>query len=600
MRLESLIELIAKAYDRIRHWDALVAIWEADRWFDTKHQREAAERIRTFLTVPGIMEVELVEYACDGRTRYQDWITHMAWDCRAAQLGFTDGDKPLADRDRVPAAVVCWSGPLADHRNPVAGEVVDGDAHLPLTAERVNGKFVLTAQPPLVMKQALLDLQPLAVISDHLGPGRGYADDTTKWWNAWSDGPDGWYFNARDKVMAGFSLSTSAGRLLRQRLAQNPNLKLVGFCESKLYEGRGQNVTAVLQGTDPGREVWLFGHACEVGAHDNASGVSILIESLLLLNSLIRSGQLPRPRCSIRVITTEECIGMVAFGTCRDHLRHRVLIGLNIDGAGDISDPDHPFVVHYGGLSNPTLGWPVAGLIIRELQRLAGSDWHISMKRFIPTADDMVADPNCGIPVAWLGKGKTSLGYHSSSDTPSVCSEYSLRFNTLLAAVWAYLMASLDADLAQDLIASACLWIDRNIVRHGETDAAFLSRWAAAKIVRDLARWEIGPALYEPYAARYAPPDAPPLPNLPTEGRTYVRRVWGTCTWETLPPERRKGLSRWSNFIASGLYWTDGQRPLAAVERLARAETEPKSDNGLRFALDACVEAGTMAIRSDS
>ncbi|MCX7591106.1 MAG: M28 family peptidase [Kiritimatiellae bacterium] len=599
MALESLIDTIGRAYDKIRHRDALVAVWEADRWFDTSHQREAAARIRDFLDAPGLSHVEFVKYACDGYTRYQDWITHLAWDCGAAQICFADGGKPLTDREKTPSAVVCWSAPLGRRSSPVAGEVIDGDTGL-LTPDRVNGRFVLTAQPPLEMKRRLLDLKPLAVVSDHLGPGRGYDDETVKWWNAWSDGPDGWYFHANDRPMTGFSLSPAAGRLLRERLAQEPNLKLAAFCESVLYDGEGQNVTAVLPGTDPGREVWIFGHACEIGAHDNASGVAIMIESLLLLNSLIRSGRLPRPRFSIRMITTEECIGMVAFATMRDYLRQRALAGLNIDGAGDFTTPEHPFVFHFGGLSNPSFGWAVGGILVRELQRRAGGEWHITTKRFVPTADDMVGDPNCGIPVAWLGKGKMSLGYHSSADTPAVCSEDSLRFNTLLTATWAYIMASLDADTVAHLLVPAAEWCDRDLVQAGETDAAKLSRWAGSRMFTDLARWDIAPGIYQPFAVRYAPTNSSPLADLPTTGRIYRRRVWGTCTFETLPPEKRKGLSRWSNFTASGLYWTNGTRPLSAVERLARAETDASTDKTLRPAFEAAVEAGTMELTTDT
>jgi hypothetical protein len=593
---ESLIETVEGGYQAKRHRDLLVAIWEQERWFDTPHQRATAEMARDLLQQARLSDVRLAAYPCDGRTRYQDWIMHMAWDCPSARLAFADSGQVLADREQVPAAVANWSGPLASADEPAVAELVDGDALETITPEAADGKFILTAKPPVEMKRRLVaaGAKPLAVVSDYLGEGRGYTEQTTKWCNTWSDGPGGWYFHADDTVMAGFCLSPAAGKLLRKRLTADPNLKLAGYCNARLYEGPGQNVTAVLEGTDPSREVWIFGHACEQGGHDNCSGVSILIESLRTLKELIVAGKLARPRYSIRMITTEECIGMVAFASRHGDLRRRALVGLNVDAGGDPAPPDHPYVLHHGPWSNPTIGWAVGGLICAVLRTKAGEGWHIQHKHFVPSADDMIADPGCGIPAMWLGKGGTSLGYHSSSDTPDVCSDDSLRYNTLLTAAWAYAMASMDERLAAEVIGPATEWIDENIIRPGADDPALLPRWVGGRMLRDLARWGVSHSVYEPAAAKYAAADAPPLPDLPTDGPRYIRSTWGTCTFETLPAERRRDLSRWSAWITAGLYWNDGRRPLPAVERLARAETGTKPESSLKNAFEACVEAGMM------
>jgi len=594
--LRSLIDILDRAYQPRRHRDLLVALWEQERWFDTHHQRVAAEIERDTLTEAGLSGVRLATYPCDGETRYQDWIMHRAWDGPSARLVADDGTV-LADRSECPASVVYWSGSLASGAAPAVGEVVDGDALATIAREAVNGKFVLTAKPPLEMKHRLLGTSPLAVVSDFLGQGRGYTEHTTRWCNTWSDGPDGWYFHAGDQAMTGFCLSPARGKWLRQRLAAEPSLKLGGFCDARLYEGLGQNVTAVLEGADPSREIWLYGHACEQGAHDNVSGVTVLVESLRLLNELIASGRLPKPRHSIRMIATEECVGMVAFATLHDDLRRRALAGMNVDGAGDAADAERPYVAHYGPLSHPSFGWAVAALIGATLQEEAGDAWHFRTRRFVPSADDMIADPHCGIPAIWLGTGGASTGYHSSADTPEVCTDDSLRCNTLLAAAWAYAMASLDGRSAAQLVGPATEWIGNCVLRDGNDDPALLSRWVAGRGLRSMARWGIHQSVYEPFAAEYASPDAEPLPGLPSGGPRYARTVWGTCTFETLPVERRKGLSRWSSWINTGLYWSNGEMPLPAVERLARAETGAAPDASLEQGFDACVEAGTMVTR---
>jgi hypothetical protein len=155
-------------------------------------------------------------------------------------------------------------------------------------------------------------------------------------------------------------------------------------------------------------------------------------------------------------------------------------------------------------------------------------------------------------------------------------------------------MASIDSVWGRSLVGPAALWLSRELVREGDDDAALLSRWAAAGVLRDLARWRVRRAVYEPAAACFSPRDADPLPGLAADGTVYTRTVWGTCTCETLPRERRMGLFPWSRWLTSGLYWCDGRRPLAAVERLARAETGTPSDTGLAEPFDRCVEAGRM------
>jgi len=72
-----------------------------------------------------------------------------------------------------------------------------------------------------------------------------------------------------------------------------------------------------------------------------------------------------------------------------------------------------------------------------------------------------------------------------------------------------------------------------------------------------------------------------------------MRSTWGTCTFHTLPAEQRTGLSSWSGIINSGLYWCDGKRPLAALERLSAAENGKESVD-LSGAFEACLAAGTM------
>jgi hypothetical protein len=382
------------------------------------------------------------------------------------------------------------------------------------------------------------------------------------------------------------------GGLLRQRMAEEPGLQLVARCDSRLYEGAGQCVTAFVPGREPSREVWLFGHACEQGAHDNCSGVSVCVEAARMLGGLIESGALPRPRFSIRVLATEECVGMLAFAAQRPALLRRAVVGMNIDAVGDATAADRPMIVHYGPLSGPNFGWAVAGEIARVLADGSGGEYHVTSRCEPPSGDDMIADPNCGVPTLWLGSGGDATGYHSSADTPAVCCDTSLRSSTLLAAAWAYVMADLNDRLTGMLLLPATRWMERHMLAGPAGDALRLRRWVAGQVLRQPGRWGVSDTIYARAAARYCPIGAGPLDGLPTIGRRYVRTTWGTCTLETLPPGRAEGLSRWSRWQNAALYWNHGDRPLAAVERLTRAEAGSVPDGGVVNLLDACVEAG--------
>jgi len=583
--IESLIDTLAAAHEPRRHRELLTALWEQERWFDTPHQRRAAEIARDALAEGGLAEAALVGYAADGRTRWQDWTTHLAWDCPAGWLRL--GEAVLADRTVCPQSVVYWSGPLAES----SGEVVDGDALGAIGPEEVRGRFVLTGRPPREMKERLSGCRPVAVVSDYLGTVRGADEDTTKWCNTWADGRDGWYFRAADRVLPGFCLSPRQGLRLRAAMAAagGGGVRLTGRCDSRLYAGSGQCVTGLLPGRDASREVWLFGHACEQGADDNCSGVSSFVEALRMLAGLVERGLLPRPRCGIRAIATEECLGMLAFAAERPELLRRAMTGMNVDCVSDATVPDRPFVVHYGPLVNPGFGWAVAGLLARRLAERNAADYHVRGECEPPVSDDMIADPACGVPTLWLGGSPP--GYHSSADVPAACSDLSLGCNAVLIAAWAYAMADLDDRLAAGLMPAARQWIECDMLAGAAGDALRLRQWAAGGMIRDLGRWGVSPSVYGPAAEACCPAGAPPLPDLPTAGPRYARTTWGTCTLETLGPERTAGFSRWSRWQNTATFWTDGRRPLPAVERLTAAEAGQVPKAGLGPLFEAMVEA---------
>ena len=64
-----------------------------------------------------------------------------------------------------------------------------------------------------------------------------------------------------------------------------------------------------------------LGHLFEQGAHDNATGVSSIIGAAETLNRLIKVGNLPRPKRTIRVLGMGECYGTMYY---LEHNKDRV------------------------------------------------------------------------------------------------------------------------------------------------------------------------------------------------------------------------------------------------------------------------------------
>ncbi len=596
--VQSLFDLLAGAYNAERHMDLVEATYAQERWFDTPRQRKAAELVVDALKRGGIPNAELVEYPADGKTRFQDWISHVAWDCNDAMLGIQDTGELLGSRAESPTTVVIFCGPLASEKHPAMGGVIDLDKIESPTPEQVADKFVLTAGPPHPAKRKLMKAgcKPLAIVSDWIGTLPGIDENAVKWCNTWSDSPtgEGWYLHAHDTVMTGFVISPRAGKLLRKRLAANPDLRLSGWCDARIYSGAGQCPTGVLPGQDPSREIWLYAHDSEQGATDNCSGVTMMAEVLIMLEKLIQAGQLPRPRHSIRMFSAPECLGTMAFATVRDDLRKKALAGLYADGPVMQALADWKIALKFGPLSNPGFNWALAGLLAAEMQRQAGGTYLVKQSHAVPTADDMIAEPLSNVPSSLFGSGQIILGYHTNQDTPATILPDGLKRSTIVAAAWAYIMADLQR-LAGDFVAPAADWLTRNLARAGDDDAARLRRHAAGQCLRDLRRFGVPEGIYKSAADVFSAEGEPPLPSLPATGPVYRRKAFGNYTLEGVPEAHRpEDFSRWGGWYSCVSYWTDGQRSVDAIERLARAEFGPGERAPLQPYFDACVEAGIM------
>src|SRR6185369_2192537 len=111
-----------------------------------------------------------------------------------------------------------------------------------------------------------------------------------------------------------FSITLRGSQFLREFLKKG-FVKVCVNVDSWYYSGVYPYVTGVIRGTDGpnGEEVLSLGHLFEQGAHDNATGVAAIIGVAEMLNRLIQTRKLPRPKRTIRVLGMGECYGTMYY-----------------------------------------------------------------------------------------------------------------------------------------------------------------------------------------------------------------------------------------------------------------------------------------------
>jgi aminopeptidase YwaD len=396
-------------------------------------------------TVDAGLEVAIRRYPADGRHSFWAAPGFLEWSCENATLA-------ALDQDGAPSEILCDFAAVAtsliQRSIPVAGDfevlALPGRGGLDPTdycGIDVAGRLVLTDKDVArVHHIAVRQFGAAGILFDGMSLG-GRTDldlpdarQYTSFWWAGGTAPDGW----------GFVLSPRQGRRLRSELSEGRTVRLRAAIQSRFYAGSFEVVDALIPGLEEGgEEVLLVSHLCHPrpGAHDNGSGAAALIETAGMLKRLIASGSLPPPRRGIRFLWLPEMTG--TFAWCAENeadlRRGRWIAGLNLDMVGadqcrtgstwelvDLPEAAASYADHLlAWLREPLLD----GQRYRESRFGAGSDHYI------------LSDPTVGIPTPMLSQWPDRF-YHTSADTPDKVSSESLGRSGVLAAAYAFWLAS--------------------------------------------------------------------------------------------------------------------------------------------------------------
>ncbi|MBL8294080.1 MAG: hypothetical protein JNN08_19710, partial [Bryobacterales bacterium] len=295
--LEPLLEKVRSAVRPQNAMKYMREVHSTDRWSTFPKYAETAEYLKRTMTAAGLQRAEVVKAPADGATQYGYWTMPLAWDVKSATLDIIEPVREqLADFERVPASLGMWSGGTPPQG--LEGELVEY-----AKGADMKGKLVLTSQNAGPLKWELVQAGALGAVNA-FSENPKLADDR-QWVNSWGD--YGWAFTKKSTPLVCFSITPRQAEKLRGLLKKG-KVKLRAKVDARHYEGDYPYVTGVVPGlTD--EEVLTLGHSAEQGAHDNATGVAAMVESLATLRRLIAAGKLPKPRRTIRMLAMPEYYG---------------------------------------------------------------------------------------------------------------------------------------------------------------------------------------------------------------------------------------------------------------------------------------------------
>jgi hypothetical protein len=417
--------------------ERVLAIHANDRLSTFAAYNRTAEAVAGFLREAGLSEVERLPLPADGKTCYGDWTMPLAWEAEEGVLELLDG------RGGVREEIARYTN-LPDHLIPGSAPTPAGGLVTELVPEESSGvtlpelrkKILFTTRRVTEVKYQAAGRGAAGLLSCYY-PEKNEGREHVFWNNAFSDRPGGWWQTAGDSRLFGFSISPREGARIAALLRRRGTLPVRAIVKTRLHAGTLPVISGCIPGAGAGRggkpdEILVISHLYERGAHDNASGAAVNLETARVLASGIRLGRVPPPARSIRFLFIPECYGLLAYATLRRARIRRTVAGLNLDGAG----AGWPLAVSGGlGVDREEL----QALYVRLAQDFLGRREGFAVKRIAPElGDQLLSDPMLAVPTVWAHRPARRKHWHSSLDAPVLLDYGAMR--DLAALTGAYLL----------------------------------------------------------------------------------------------------------------------------------------------------------------
>jgi hypothetical protein len=292
----------------------------------------------------GFGDLEVTTYPIDGETIVMGETMPWSWEPYGAVVRIvTPVQEELVGFQDAQTCLCVWSRPTPE--GGLTAEVVDvgtGEAEADWSGREVEGKiaFIHNTDRREAWKHAAAEALrrgAAGVLTDYLLyplPPHRTRDAL----------PDAVQFlrlpNSHNRYDAwGCSISGRAGDRLRELLKLGP-VQVRADVKCRSFKGYGQNLVATIPGREREDEsVIMMAHT--TGTHPGANcaaGVALLIGIAGALKTCIETGELPRPRRSIRFMVVVEGLGTQVWISEHQDELHKIKAAICLDSVGNHQD----------------------------------------------------------------------------------------------------------------------------------------------------------------------------------------------------------------------------------------------------------------------
>jgi hypothetical protein len=257
----------------------------------------------------GLSDVRSEEFSIDGTKTYGLMRSYLSWKVEEGSLWEVRPQHLLiGDWKTNPIHLADYSR-SADVETTLI-DIGDGASDQDYTGKDVRGKIVLAdGVLSRVQQMAIGQHGAVGIVSDMPNQTTAWSglDPTLIRWG---------HLDARQPSGFAFMVSRQAAEALRARLASGEPITLNAHVKTEVGPGHWTVVTGTIPGSDPASGEIVYSchldHECP-GANDNGSGCVTILESARILAHLIKSGTLPQPKRTLRIVWGPEIEGTMAF-----------------------------------------------------------------------------------------------------------------------------------------------------------------------------------------------------------------------------------------------------------------------------------------------
>jgi aminopeptidase YwaD len=426
-----------------------------------------AERARAY----GLSDVQILQFAADGKLNYGTQRARQAWDARSGELSEIKDGKAISIASYAAQPIVLAEDSESADVSAELVDVGDGTHESDYAGRDTRGKILLmAAQPGEAQDLAVGKFGAAGIIS--------YAQNQKTAWSGENDNLIRWghlqSFSSNHTFA--FMVSLRTARALQERLRLKETIQLHAAVDAGQHPGFYEVVTAAIPGSDPRLKDQEIAFSCHLdhqrpGANDNASGCVTILEDARALRKLINDGKLAPPARTLRFIWPPEVEGTVTLLNAKPEFAKRIAAVVHMDMVGGGPETKAVFHVTRGPMSLPSfvhdVAWAFADWVNRESYQYAATgvaDYPLlaaeggreplraMYSAYTMGSDhDVYQDSSFGIPAIYLNDWPDRY-IHTNFDSAANIDPTKLKRAAFIGAASGYFLAKLSA---QDLAATS-------------------------------------------------------------------------------------------------------------------------------------------------